>query len=487
MVVSKHFLVCLLGLLVVTSRGQNSSFASNKTCSPNHQNLYLCHSRDFPSQEFCPAGLVEENVVFKDVDPYGALFVLLDGLPIALLFALFTLFNANIAATPRHSFVFFYQIIPLVLFEAADRLNVYFRSGGFLWGFVNLNNPAAVSLFSGALPFFALRYCRILLVFLLIPVAVMIANCSGRCTAGEGRFRSVLRKIRRRFAPEGGILRGVCSMLLFTYNVALQVTFALLYSSDCCCGKISRCPRFCQDISLEGDEYIPYWVTATFVLVLCLIPAVAFFVYPAIPAAWEKVSGRKYDRFNHLKPIFDVFQSSFKPRLRFFAGVYLMYRIVLHVAVAFVTDQSFRTLTVTCLLVIILITHLIFRPFAQRLHNYIESLMLVNLIMVSVGTQWLPLLSGRDNLGGVVTFVVVVLTFLTLLPILCALCAGIFRLFVWCRKRRLDMGKSGSPEDDIPSEISSTHTNLLVNEQKYHLYSKNGRNGNSEHNDGTEL
>ena len=465
----------LMTMMTASTNGQNMSspIANNKTCS--EAELYLCNIRDTPG-ETCPAGLVLENVRFRDITQFGALFVVLDSLPIVLLFTLFVFFNVNITATPRHSFVFFYQIVPVVLFEAADRISVFFRSGGFLWGFVNLNNPASSSLFSVSLPFFALRYFRVLIIFLLIPVAVLIAKCARRCFASEdvqGRCdpcKSCVRKLRKRFVPGGGILEGVCSALLFGYNVALQVSFALLFTSNCCCGDIDQCPRFCQDMSLNSIDYVPYWVTSLVVLVMCLVPPIAFFLYPVIPTLWEKVFKQDCNRFNYLIPVFDVFQNPFKPRLRFFAGLYLAYRIILQAVVAFVPNRSYRTLVISCILILILVTHLLFRPMARRLHNYIESLMLVNLIVVSAGTQWLPLLTTVPDSQGAVQFIIVLLSVLTLLPFICGLLFLLTRCIIRCKKRHWKRKDINFKSSNVSLEHSLRVDSDVVNNQNYHSY-----------------
>ena len=464
----------LVTMMIASTNGQNMSspIASNKTCS--EAELYLCNIRDTP-EETCPVDLVLENVRFRDITQFGALFVILDSLPIILLFTIMVFLNVNVAATPRHSFVFFYQIVPVVLFDAADRISVFFRSGGFLWGFVNLNNPASSSLFSVSLPFFVLRYFRVLIIILLIPVAVVIAKCARRCFVSEdvrGRCdscKSCVRKLRKRFAPGGGILEGVCSTLLFGYNVALQVSFALLFTSNCCCGDIDRCPRFCQDISLESNDYVPYWVISTVVLVMCLVPPVAFFLYPVVPTLWEKVFKQDCNRFNYLLPVFNVFQDSFKPRLRFFAGLYLAYRIILQAVVAFVPDRSYRTLVISCILIIILVIHLLFRPMARRLHNYIESLMLVNLIVMSAGTQWLPLLTNSaPGSESAVQFIIVLLTVLTLLPMICALLFLLTRCIIRCKKRHWKRKDINSSKESLEHPLRVD--GIVVNNQNYHSY-----------------
>ncbi len=87
-----------------------------------------------------------------------------------------------------------------------------------------------------------------------------------------------------------------------------------------------------------------------------------------------------------LKPLLDSFQGCFKGRLRFFAGLYFVYRIAILAAYTFSRSASEFYFVVEVLLILILGLHATVQPYISRLHNVASSLVFANLTLINALT-----------------------------------------------------------------------------------------------------
>jgi hypothetical protein len=82
--------------------------------------------------------------------------------------------------------------------------------------------------------------------------------------------------------------------------------------------------------------------------------------------------------------VFDVFQGVYKDKMRWFAGVHLFYLMFLWVVYLVLPD------VIPFFFVLILAIHSLFQPFKNPKHNYLETLYLVYLSLMSIGSSYLP-------------------------------------------------------------------------------------------------
>jgi hypothetical protein len=80
--------------------------------------------------------------------------------------------------------------------------------------------------------------------------------------------------------------------------------------------------------------------------------------------------------------VFDVFQGVYKDKMRWFAGVHLFYLMFLWVVYLVLPD------VIPFFFVLILAIHSLFQPFKNPKHNYLETLYLVYLSLMSVGSSY---------------------------------------------------------------------------------------------------
>jgi len=128
--------------------------------------------------------------------------------------------------------------------------------------------------------------------------------------------------------------------------------------------------------------------------------------------------------------VLDVFQSAYKPKLRFFAALPLLYRFViwfLSSTLSAVLGSSDRLIVLTFIFIVILAIHSLFQPYRKPKHNYIETLYLVNLVLIMM--MWLIGGLARSNHFVATGSMPYLPSSLILLPVL--VCVG---YFFWKRK-----------------------------------------------------
>ena len=82
-------------------------------------------------------------------------------------------------------------------------------------------------------------------------------------------------------------------------------------------------------------------------------------------------------------PFIDSFQSCYKVRLRFFAGLYFVYRVVLLGAFSLSPNGLLFDIYAEVILVVILGIHAIVQPYKKQIHNIIDSLIFLNLALIN--------------------------------------------------------------------------------------------------------
>ena len=80
-------------------------------------------------------------------------------------------------------------------------------------------------------------------------------------------------------------------------------------------------------------------------------------------------------------PLFDSFQGCYKDKLRFFSGLYFIYRVAILLAF---TYSGLTYYVITLFLVLVMLgTHSIAQPYKQREHNVIDGLIFLNLAIIN--------------------------------------------------------------------------------------------------------
>ena len=353
-------------------------------------------------------------------------YISLDLAPLIVYFPVLIFFNINLASGPGQSFLFFYHALSAVLESNTP------------WGFLTMQSPINDLISPLTLPYIALQYFKLAAVLVAIVMTLGLVKCI-HCPCASWRhpwakLRRSVRNFREKHAQKGTVLNGLCSIVILTYGFVIQQAFSVLTLSSCCPGGANYCSYYCTELEYGKDAYrLPLGLIVTaavFSIALALLLPLLLLYYPCGPALMQHVTKRspQFVTCYKLAPVLDVFQSAYKPKLRFFAALPLLYRFViwfLFSTLSAVQRISGRWIALTFVFIVILAIHSLVQPYRDPKHNYIETLYLVNLVLISQ-LAYVRLSFIRSWLFSVLTYLTYPLIFLPML-----VCVG---YFFWKRK-----------------------------------------------------
>ena len=386
------------------------------------------------------------------------IYVLIDLAPLMVYLPLLILFNANLAAGPAQSFLFFYQALPAAV--PIDIFPVtYPIAGGLWWGLFTMQSPindflssrlipGEYRLFPHILPYIALQYFKLAAVFVITFTTLLLVKCV-HCPCASWRhpwakLRRSVRHFRERRASKGTVLNGLCSIAILTYGFVIQQSFSVLQPATCCGNETRYCSHptadrscafYCPELEYLSTDHRPYFAVAVIMLLLSLPLPLLLLYYPAVPALMKRITDRSIPISCHkLAPVFDVFQSPYKPNLRFFAAFPLLYRLLIWLVLSTmsgVIEPSARQVIITFAFIIFLAIHSLVQPYQKRVHNYIETLYLVNLVLLSITVLSFFTFANPRVLGmiGLIGFFIAGVVLVNLPIVVAAVC------FIWKCKR----------------------------------------------------
>ena len=141
--------------------------------------------------------------------------------------------------------------------------------------------------------------------------------------------------------------------------------------------------------SLDLSTFCAQFQPFLSVLVIVVSPVIVLMLYPS---CFKVVSFFKLEEFRcvswllqrvpHalLKLFADSFQSCFKDNMRFFAGLYFAYRIIILIGWFAPTRFTQSYLLWELILVTTLVIHALPQPYNNRMHNILDTLLFLNLV-----------------------------------------------------------------------------------------------------------
>ena len=328
------------------------------------------------------------------LEPFPGIMSLVTGVLFFIYFSIIIFFNINLASGPIHSFVFFYQCVPLLTWEGRfagllvlQNLVYTYRQPVLLDGGFN----ARYAIF---------EYCKYVAVFFATLLIVFLVWCTWcplqKCRLPWAKTRRAVRNFREKHIGRT-FIHGICSIIILGFGDLVAISMLILgesivvYNSSLCCYNydLPGNPSFCSDSAIASikNGYLGYLLPSVIVLFLLLPLPLSLIYYPTIPALFHKLTKRSLPRFPKLDPVFDVFQGVYKDKMRWFAGLHLLYRMILW-AIYLPGNTIFNTriLILLAYFVFILTIHSLFQPFKKPKHNYLETLYLLNLIFILIFT-----------------------------------------------------------------------------------------------------
>ena len=205
-----------------------------------------------------------------------------------------------------------------------------------------------------------IHYVHPLAVSLMLLMIVVLARFSRRLSVFISR----------------GIIRVICFLLLLSYT---SVTFTSLhlvkYLKFSDVNKIYT--YLSPDIEYFQGRHLVYGIIASLCIIFIVIGVPLILVIQ--PFLNHMIN------FVKIKPLLDQFQGCYKDKYRWFAGYYMICRIVIiTITIIFSTsDFTSRYLLITICAAILLI-HLSVRPYKSKLLNVFDGVLLLLLVLVSI-------------------------------------------------------------------------------------------------------
>ena len=355
---------------------------------------------------------------------YGILWlIVLKYIPFTLFLLLIIFFNVSLVNGPLNSYIFFTQIVNsvgpfpngLVHLKELNEVNnipvlsnvYYFLYGPWNSNYFEMLVPDFCAYkFNSTIKVLVLDYIPALypLIFFILFYSIIpcITNCLINAEA-DGPRRCLLRVermfiiFRHTWSVKNSIIHGLTTFLILSYAKVTTVT-ALLLSSTTLYGRLDTEWEVKTVVRLDGtmdylkEEHSPYAAVAfTALFTVILLPPLLLLSYPLLPNMLNelKLQDKRIFRILIIKPLdkcvpfFDVFQSCFKNKYRFFAGLYFLYRAMAGAILTIQWQLTTRLIYQQGFFLIILLIHCICQPYKLRRYNILDGIIFVILVAIN--------------------------------------------------------------------------------------------------------
>ena len=341
----------------------------------------------------------------------GWLFYILSELvPVTVVFITVLVLNISFTSGAVNGFILYSQLLTSLDIDASGIINFpepvkknikgWTEAYQIFYGFFNLDffNSDSLSFClwknATALDMAAIKYITILYTLLLIVAVIWIMNkCGGKCCGKHCRITTI----------KTSAIHGLSTFLIICYTQCVKVSLNLLgpvhfYIEE---GSSFRPP---VHVWLNGEleyfskEHLVYALPALACLVtIGLLPPVLLLSYPLLNKVMTFIGCENHKvlsfisrkvPISNMKPLFDSFQGCFKDNLRFFAGLYFLYRWGILLIYISTKGLSSYYVSVIGFLAIMLTIHTICQPYVNRVHNIIDTLLLSNLLIITSLTYY---------------------------------------------------------------------------------------------------
>ena len=241
-----------------------------------------------------------------------------------------------------------------------------------------MQSPITDLIWPHPLPYLALQYCKLAVAVLVMVTTVVLVRCV-RCPCASwhwtwAKLRRSVRHFRERRAKKGTVLDGLCSIVVLTYGFVIQQSFTVLqlgidivytYTTTMrlSTGEKQLIALIILITALSGIPtalHITHYAAIAIISSVLVLPLpLLLLYYPCVPALMQRITKRSSPLItcHKLAPVFDVFQSAYKPKLRFFAALTLLYRFAIWLPMAFVLSRVVRLCIITFVFILILSIH----------------------------------------------------------------------------------------------------------------------------------
>ena len=331
------------------------------------------------------------------------LYLVSELVPVTLVFVIVLLLNISFTSGAVNGFILFSQLLVSMNIDASgivqlpNTIKPLRTTYTVIYGFFNLEffngNSTSFCLWKGAsaLDVIAFKYVTIAYALLLVVFVIWFMNrCGGRCLGKWCRFTTV----------KSSVIHGMSAFLIICYSQILKTSLFLVNGHELGLRdnlanfKLSKRVWYDGEMKQFGAKHLPYAIPALFsLIVMGTLPPILLLTYPLLNKVLDvlKIGDSRAVNFilrwiipiNTFKPLFDSFQGCFKDNMRFFAGLYFLYRwsalvsytVTFRYAVAYTSTQVLFTVFLTL--------HSLCQPYIKRTHNIIDTLLFADIGLIN--------------------------------------------------------------------------------------------------------
>ena len=324
------------------------------------------------------------------------------------------------------------SVTPVGIYPLGQASKVLIDIGITIYGFWNLDffrkviPPFCVSSNVSNLIAVALQYLPVVYILFLTLLTYVSIELHGH------NFRLIVSlwkpihrcfvRVRRNWNLKSSIIDAFTTFLLLSYSRLMLTSFNLLiatpvYSSNGT--TLSMSLTFAGETEYFGQHHLPFAILAITVLILLLLPLVLLLVYPT--KIFQRCLSRFCTRSHGLHTFMDAFQGCYKDGTngthdcRYFAGLYLVFRIVLFVS--HIVPSSWLAFFLPGLLFLIgSLCFTIIRPYKENKYNILDGLMMA-ILGVAIILQSIVVLLVTSNSYKPIAVTIYILGFIPILYI----------------------------------------------------------------------
>ena len=352
----------------------------NKSSVQYHSHAYTCR----------PNRLCNLGILF---------YILSEILPLIAFFLVVTIFNISFTSGALNGFILFAQLSDTIDLNAGGTISLHqhvkfvtypykliYRM--FNFDFFSLDS-LSFCLWKHATTMDALvmKFVTITFALLLMFLIIFVFN--------TWKFRVWCQSFRPR-TLKAAFTHGLSTLLIVSFSQCARVSFFILTPARLYVGITHSIQVVFYSGNLQPfvGDHLKYAIPAVFFLFfLVILPLLWLLSYPLLFKILGlcHVSESKFSTYlSRLFPVelLDFFQSCFKENHRYFAGLYLLYRMIPLVIFANV-HRLLQIHAVLAVLFLIMFTlHSVVQPYKSKYHNGIDTVILANMSLINVLTTY---------------------------------------------------------------------------------------------------
>ena len=345
-------------------------------------------------------------------------------LPLTIFLCFIMFFNVSLVNGPLNSFILFSQVLDAMDVYSSGKTiqlshleNVFVTIYNFFYGIWNLNflemviPPFCIFETTSALPILVLEYAAAVYTLIVIVVLFLLAPkikerlftaddhslCGCKVTMKRCYERYIHLKKTANYR-QGESIQALTTLLVLCYVKVLTITIDILTPNSLYGPGGENSKIHIKVVWLDGTmQYLDsthsiYASIAFLCLFTCVtIPPLLLLSYPYLPMLINKLNFHNnkilqkiciapLDRY---VPFFDAFQSCYKNKYRFFAGLYFIYRIIALCIASLAPSMENQYMGQSVFYTTVLLLHCLCQPYRKPSHNLIDGLIFANMIIIN--------------------------------------------------------------------------------------------------------